>query len=152
MGFDDDIAILAAAPVFGFFDPGALRLLTFAGERIGLTPGETLFRRGDRADGGYVVLSGTIELRRAENAPAVTAGRSALIGRNALFRVGERPTDAQAAAAAEVMRISAQLMTRVLREFPDAAAAIYDWLAEDLQDLTRGLGQVRARLVEEPAS
>ncbi len=84
MGLDDDIAILSAAPVFGFFDSGALRLLSFAGERLALDAGETLFKRGDRADGGYVVLSGAIELKGQGGTPIV-AGRSALIGRTALF-------------------------------------------------------------------
>lgn len=147
MGLDDDIAILSAAPVFGFFDPGALRLLTFAGERLNLEPGETLFERGDRADGGYVVLSGTIELKGQAGAP-IHAGPSALIGRMSLFTPGKRSADAKATVPAEVMRISAQLMTRVLKEFPDAAAAIHDWLAEDLGELTRGLAKVRARLVD----
>ncbi|GEO99354.1 cyclic nucleotide-binding domain-containing protein [Methylobacterium haplocladii] len=147
MGFDDDIAILSAAPVFGFFDSGALRLLSFAGERLALDTGETLFKRGDRADGGYVVLSGAIELTGQGGVPIV-AGRSALIGRTALFAPGKRPADATATTKAEVMRISTQLMTRVLKEFPDAAVAIYDWLADDLGELTRGLAQVRAKLVD----
>ncbi len=147
MGLDDDIAILAAAPVFEFFDSGALRLLTFAGERISLEPGENLFRRGDRADGGFVVLSGTIELTGQGGTPVI-AGRSALIGRTALFTKGKRPADAVATSSAEVMRISAQLMTRVLKEFPDAAGAIYDWLAEDLDALTQGLSKVRSKLID----
>ena len=152
MGLDDDIAILAAAPVFGFFDASALRLLSFAGDRLSLGAGEALFRRGDRADGGYVVLSGTIALTpRSRGAEPVLAGPSALIGRTALFVPGTRPADAEATAAAELMRISTQLMGRVLREFPDAAAAIYDWLADDLRALTRSLGQVRAKLVDAPA-
>ncbi|GEP09726.1 cyclic nucleotide-binding domain-containing protein [Methylobacterium gnaphalii] len=150
MGLDDDIAILAAAPVFEFFDSGALRLLTFAGEHIVLESGERLFARGDKADSGFVVLSGTIELTGQGGAP-VLAGRSALIGRTALFAKGKRPTDAVATSSAEVMRISTQLMTRVLREFPDAAAAIYDWLAADLGELTHGLAKVRAKLADKRA-
>jgi len=149
LGFDDDIAILAAAQVFGFLDEAALRLLTFAGERHSLARDEILFHRDDRADGGYVVMSGEIALapRHPEGAP-ILAGPSALIGRNALFVVGKRPSEARATAPSEVMRISTQLMGRVLREFPDAAAAIHAWLAEDLLDLTRGLGAVGERLAD----
>jgi CRP-like cAMP-binding protein len=147
LGLDDDIAILSAAPVFGFFESGALRLLSFAGERVALETGETLFKRGDRADAGYVVLSGTIALTGQGGTPIV-AGRAALIGRTALFTPGKRPADAVADTKAEVMRISTQLMSRVLKEFPDAAGAIHDWLADDLDALTRGLAMVRARLVD----
>ncbi|GLS43482.1 cyclic nucleotide-binding domain-containing protein [Methylobacterium brachythecii] len=150
MGLDDEIAILAAAPVFEFFDSGALRLLTFAGERVLLEPGERLFERGDKADGGFIVLSGTVELKGPGGTP-VLAGRSALIGRTALFAKGKRPTDAVATSSVELMRITTQLMTRVLKEFPDAATAIYDWLADDLGELSRGLETVRARLTDTKA-
>ncbi len=47
MGLDDDIAILAAAPVFELFERDALRLLSFAGDRRQLDAGELLFSRGE---------------------------------------------------------------------------------------------------------
>ena len=147
MGLDDDIAILAAAPLFGFLDRDALRLLTFAAERRELADGDLLFARGDPADGGFVVLSGTIRLdpRDARTGP-VRAGRSALIGRLALFVRGTRPTMARAESATAVMRITPSLMRRVLEEFPEAAQAVHDTLADDLADLVADLDQVRALL------
>ena len=150
MGLDDDIAILAAAPVFGLFDAGALRLLSFAAERTNLKAGERLFARGDKADGGFVVMAGTIALTTRGKGEPVLAGPAALIGRNALFTPGERPADAIARTDAEVIRIGTQLMTRVLREFPAATEAIRDWLERDLIELTGGLGRVRAKLVDAP--
>lgn len=147
MGIEDDIGILAAAPVFEAFGRDALRLLTFAAERRSLTPGETLFTRGEPADGGFIVLSGTIALApRVAGGETVVAGRSALIGRLALFVRGERPSDATARDAAEVMRITPTLMRRVLEEFPDAAAEIHDALADDLTGLNRGFARVRTML------
>lgn len=150
MGLDDDIAILAAAPLFGFLDRDALRLLTFAAERRELGDGDRLFARGEPADGGFVVMSGTIRLapRVAGDAP-VHAGRSALIGQLALFVRGERPTDAHAQGAAEVMRITPTLMRRVLAEFPAAATAIQDTLAVDLAGLVADLDRVRGLLGED---
>ena len=133
MALDDDIAILAAAPVFGFLDRDALRLLTFAGERRELAEGEALFRRGERSP-------------RGEDTEPVVAERSALIGRNALFLPGKRPADAVAAEPSEVMRISPNLMSRVLREFPDAAESIRDAIADDLADLIDGVNRVRDKL------
>lgn len=147
LGIEDDIAILAAAPVFEAFGRDALRLLTFAAERRSLDPSERLFARGDPADGGFIVLSGTIALEpRVPGGETILAGRSALIGRLALFVRGERPSEATARDAAEVMRITPTLMRRVLEEFPDAAAAIHDALAEDLTGLNRGFDRVRAML------
>ena len=147
LGLDDDIAILAAAPLFGFLDRDALRLLTFAAERRELADGDLLFARGDPADGGYVVMSGTIRLPpRTGAAEPVRAGRSALIGQLALFVRGTRPTEARAEGATAVMRITPTLMRRVLEEFPDAAQAVHDTLADDLLDLTDHLDHVRRLL------
>lgn len=147
MGLDDDIAILAAAPLFSFMARDALRLLSFAAERRSLTPGDVLFARNERSDGGYVVMSGTVELApRGAGAEPVRVGRSALIGQMALFLRGERPTDAHAVTAAEVVRITPTLMRRVLEEFPDAAEAIHAALRDDLGTLIEDLDGVRARI------
>ncbi|MCJ2141209.1 cyclic nucleotide-binding domain-containing protein [Methylobacterium sp. E-066] len=147
MGLDDDIAILADAPLFGFLDRDALRLLTFAAERRELADGDLLFARGDPADGGFVVMSGTIRLApRVADAEPVRAGRSALIGQLALFVRGTRPTEARAEGATEVMRITPTLMRRVLEEFPAAAQSVYDTLAIDLVDLVTDLDRVRILL------
>ena len=147
MGLDDDIAILAGAPLFGFLDRDALRLLTFAAERRELMDGDLLFARGDMADGGFVVMSGTIRLApRVADAEPVRAGRSALIGQLALFVRGTRPTEARAEGAAEVIRITPTLMRRVLEEFPAAAQSVYDTLAIDLVDLVDDLDRVRVLL------
>lgn len=147
MGLDDDIAILAAAPVFGFLDRDALRLLSFAAERRELADGDRLFGRGDPADGGFVVMSGTIRLERRGGEP-VKAGRSVLIGNLALFVRGERPCDAFAEGRCEVMRITPTLMRRVLEEFPRAAQAIHDAMALDLVTFTGDLDRVRPLLGE----
>ena len=147
MGLDDDIAILAAAPLFGFLDRDALRLLTFAAERRELADGDLLFSRGDPADGGFVVMSGTIRLEpRIAGGEPVRAGRAALIGQLALFVRGERPTEARAEGAADVMRITPTLMRRVLEEFPEAAQAVHETLAVDLAGLATDLDRVRGLL------
>ena len=145
MGLDDDIAILAAAPVFGFLDRDALRLLSFAAERRELRAGDRLFGRGEPADGGFVVMSGTIRLE-PRGAEPVRASRSALIGHLALFVRGERPCDAVAEGPCELVRITPTLMRRVLEEFPGAAQAVHDTLADDLAGLVADLYQVGALL------
>lgn len=146
VGLDDDIAILSAAPLFRFMGRDALRLLCFAAERRSLAAGDVLYARDERADGGFVVLTGAIAVapRRAGGEPVV-AGPSALIGRLSLFLRGERPSEARASVPSEVLRITPTLMRRVLQEFPDAAAAIEADLTEDLVAFTRDLDGVRPR-------
>lgn len=147
MRLDDDIAILAGAPLLGFLGQDVLRLLSFAAERRSLAPGERLFARGEASNGGFVVLSGTLALApRIAGGETLTVGPSAVIGRLALLLPGERPTDAHAVTAAEVLRIPPVVLRRVLAEFPQAAQAIHDELAADLADLQGDLDRVGARL------
>lgn len=146
MGLDDDIAILSAASLLGFLGRDALRLLSFAAERRSLLAGDRLFGRGEKTDGGFVVMSGSITLTPPiGGAEPFTVGRSGLIGRLALFQSGERPCDAFAATHAEVVRITPILMRRVLEEFPDAAQSIRDNLADDLSAFSEKLAALRGR-------
>lgn len=151
MALDDDIARLAAAPLFTLLERDALRLLTFAAERRGLVIGETLFRRGDPSDGGYVVLSGLVALASASGETTL-AGPAALIGRSALFISTPRPATAAARERSDLLRVSPAVMRRVLEEFPAAHQAIRAALADELDTLDAGLRAVRRRLdaIEEP--
>jgi len=149
MALDDDIAILSSAPLFNLLDRDALRLVAFASENRMLRAGDTLFRRGDRSDGGYVVSRGEIALdARDDGSPAAfVAGPGSLIGRAALFTRIERPATAIAREPSTVIRVSPSLMRRVLEEFPNAAAAIHHAMAEELTQLTEGLEAVRRKLI-----
>jgi CRP-like cAMP-binding protein len=107
-----------------------------------------LFRRGDPSDGGYVVRSGAITLDAEDGASApFVAGPGSLIGQAALFATVDRPATAIALEPAAVLRVSPNLMRRVLEEFPAAAFAIQELLAGELAQLTQGLERVRQTLV-----
>lgn len=149
MALEDDIAILAQAPLFNLLERDALRLVAFAAESRVLRAGDVLFRKADRSDGGFVVSRGAIALdAHDDGSPAAfIAGPSALIGQAALFARIERPATATAREPSAVIRISPSLIRRVLEEFPDAGIAIRDVMAEDLRRLSQGLDRVRRQLL-----
>ena len=149
MALEDDIATLSGAPLFHLLDRDALRLVAFAAETKALRAGDVLFRKGDRSDGGYVVKAGAVALdRRDDGAPAAcVAGPSALIGKAALFARILRPATAIAQEASAVIRVSPNLMRRVLEEFPHAAAAMQSALEDELVLLTQGLERVRRQIL-----
>lgn len=149
MALEDDIAVLAQAPLFSLLERDALRLVAFAAESRTLRAGDVLFRKDDKSDGGYVVKSGAIALDGGEDgsSAALIAGPGALIGQTALFARVERPATATAQEPATVIRINPSLMRRVLEEFPDAALAIQDVMAGELASLTEGLERVRRQLL-----
>jgi CRP-like cAMP-binding protein len=154
MALADDIAVLSHAPLFSLMEHDALRLIAFAGEGVSLSAGELLFRRGERSDGGYVVLQGAVALDgRDDGSPgALVAGPGWLLGRSALFTRGARPASAVAREPSSVLRISPTLMRRVLEEFPAAARALHREVASELSTLSAGLETVRRRLeaIDEP--
>ncbi|HEX2555473.1 MAG TPA: Crp/Fnr family transcriptional regulator [Microvirga sp.] len=147
MALEHDIAVLSRAPLFHLLDRDALRLVAFAAEGRSLRAGDVLFRRGDASDGGYVVGAGAIVLDAEDGATdPFVAGPGALIGQAALFADVDRPATAVAQEPSAVMRISPNVMRRVLEEFPTAAAAMEDVLAGELAELTEGLERVRRTL------
>lgn len=149
MALEDDIAILSRVPLFGLLEMDAMRLIAFAAETRALKPGEVLFRKGDRADGAYVVVRGAIALdSREDGSPAAfVAEPGALIGQSALFLRNPRPATATAREASGVMRVSPTLVRRVLEEYPRAAGILHQALMKDLVNLSGGLERVRQQLL-----
>lgn len=149
MALEDDIAILSQAPLFNLLEKDALRLVAFASETRSYREGDVLFKKGDRSDGGYVVTRGAIALDAAEDGSpaAFVAGPGALVGQAALFARIERRATATAQEPSTIVRVTPSLMRRVLEEFPDAAAAIHDAMADELTRLTEGLERVRQQLL-----
>ena len=149
MALDDDIAILSQAPLFNLLEKDALRLVAFASENRTCREGDVLFKKGDRSDGGYVVSRGAIALDASDDGSpeSFVAGPGALIGQAALFARVERRATATAREPSAVIRVTPSLMRRVLEEFPDAAAAIHDAMADELTRLTEGLERVRQQLL-----
>ena len=149
MALDDDIATLSRAPLFHLMEHEALRLLAFAGEHKAFRAGDVLFRKGDKADGGFVVLKGAIAVDGEAGAEPFVAERGARIGQMALVsRGGVRPATATARAPSAVLRISPTLMRRVLQEFPVTAEAIHGALSIELSALCGGLERVRRWMLE----
>jgi CRP-like cAMP-binding protein len=154
MALADDITVLSSAPLFCLMEHDALRLIAFAGEGVTLRSGDVLFRRGERSDGGYLVVRGAIALdARDDGSPAsLVAGPGWLLGRSALFSRGGRPATAVAREPSSLLRISPTLMRRVLEEFPAAARALHREVANELSTLSEELDVVRRRLeaIDEP--
>jgi CRP-like cAMP-binding protein len=141
MALEDDIEILSRAAL--------CCLLAFASENRILRAGDMLFRKGDRSDGGYVVSRGAIALdANDDGSPAAfIAGPGALIGQAALFTRVVRPATAMAREPSTVIRVTPSLVRRVLEEFPDAAAAMHQAMADELARLTDSLERVRQKLI-----
>ncbi len=159
MALSDDIALLAALPAFAGFEQAALRRLALSAQTRPVRAGDVLYRQGEPAEGGFVVVNGEVALLDAAGHVRERAGVGCLLGELALVI----ETDWQATAVVEddgaVLRLSRALIGRVLEEFPLSAAALQQAIAVQLRQLAMELevvGQLlqsaQAAIPPEPAS
>lgn len=137
MSLEDDIRIIASVSLFEALSTEQLRLLAFGAERITLAPGRELYREGQNAECGYVVVSGEIDLFRDTlrgRKIIKRVGPGTLLGELALITETQRLSGAFAPEDALVIRINRSLFRRMLEEYPETAATLHARLSEQLQD------------------
>jgi CRP-like cAMP-binding protein len=147
MALERDALLLRDVPILSAFDTEALRIIAFTADRRVWPAGMVLFRKGERSDGGHLVVSGDIDLDAADGRLPVRAGPGTLIGETAMFVETERPATATVVAKAETIRITRQLMSRILGEYPGTAELVRRTLAERLDAARQTLASVEARLI-----
>src|SRR5258708_31278264 len=82
MALEDDIDFLDRIPTLHLLGKDALRILAISVETIRLGRGDILFEEGQPAEGGFVVVNGSVVLQQAGDTAggdAITARRGSLI-------------------------------------------------------------------------
>ena len=147
MTIEDDIAFLQRIPILRPLGATALRILAIGAESSYLEPGQTLFKAGDPADGGYIVQRGSFRLdpeKVGEN--ELIAGAGTLLGESALFTETRRPATATALEVSMVLRISRGMFVKMLEGYPDAAERLRDLIAARADEWARDFENVRSAL------
>ena len=145
MAIDDDITFLERVPTLSLLGRQALRILAIGAETRYIHSGEVLFKRGDEADGAYVIQEGRFKLS-SNDGNELTFGPCTLLGEVALFSETRRPATARALEPSTVLRIPRFLFVRMLDSFPEAARKLREILAARLDQATREISNVRAVL------
>ena len=148
MSLDDDIRLIAEAPLFAELNADQLRLLAFGAERLSFMDGQVIFRQGDKADYGCVLASGEVEALVSTgkgNKTLKTLKRPAMLGQMALITSSERAFTAVATTNVSLLRVSRSLFHRMLREYPETAAAIHAEMTRELKKLLQDIGKLEAR-------
>lgn len=145
MSLEQDMARLAAVPIFSVLSRDALRLLAFAAEPRALKQGELLFRRGEPAEGAHLVVTGSISLEaaREENHPPAPAGPGTLLYERALLIPLRYAARGVAAEPTTVLRIGRTPFRRMLTEHPEPAQQFRKIWADDLD---ARLGRIRTAI------
>lgn len=135
-----DIDALQKLPIFGAFDANAISELCRSSETLKLAAGEALFRAGDRSEGGYLIVSGCIEVRGSSDPSSrVFVYPGSLIGEMALIADIERSVDAIAHERTDVRKIMRTTVTRLLQKDPLSATRLRAFLETKAGELARTL-------------
>src|SRR5947207_1850435 len=127
MALEDDIDFLDRIPTLHLLGKDALRILAISVETIRLARGDILFEEGQPADGGFVVVNGSVVLQQAGDTSgdgAITARRASLIGETAMIVETVRPSTAIAIESSVLFRIPRVVFIRILEGEPQAATAL----------------------------
>ena len=145
MSLEDDIRIIFGVSLFEELSSEQLRLLAFGAESKSLAEGTDLYRDGDSADCGYIVVSGAIDLfRDSQNGRRVLKRiePGMILGELALITETTRLTGAVAAEDTKLLRINRSLFKRMLEEYPESAAYLHAKLSKQLRALLRSIGEL----------
>lgn len=148
MALDDDIQFLSTIGLFEAFSAQHLRLLAFGAERMVLRTGRELFQEGQSADCAYIVVSGAITLFRQSTQGRVnvrTISNGAILGEIALIAPTSRLTGAVADSETEVIRLSRSIFHRILEEYPELAASLYQHISDNLNEMVEQIDKLSPR-------
>ncbi len=146
MSLEDDINLLSKVQMFSEFEAEHLRLLAFGSQKMSFSRGHELFREGQHTDGGYVVVSGSVELlsfQEGNSKTLATFSVGSLIGEIALISVNKRIGTAIVSEDCELIKITRTTMHRILNEYPQLAAALHKRISDSVLNFTKDLEKIR---------
>lgn len=149
MALDDDIAFFRQVPLFAALDKEAVRILAIGAETRSFQSGAVLFYAGDLADGGYMIVEGSLALEAGNFAEdgAMTVGPGTLVGELAMLTDMVWQFTAVAREPVEVVRITRTLFRKMLEGYPAAAVALRDTIGKRLDAWQGDLNKVK-RMME----
>ena len=151
MSIQDHARQFSQIPFLSNLEPRAIELIAFSGETRIMRRGEILFRKGDPADAGYVLLSGRIMLDPGDDMEPVSIDAGSLVGEMALLIETERKATATIAEPSGILRIPRPLFHRVLRENPSSAVRLRAFCARRLKDFAMELDSIGQVLLQDAA-
>jgi CRP-like cAMP-binding protein/TolB-like protein/Tfp pilus assembly protein PilF len=129
--------------LFAGLEPGLIDDITASATVRKLNAHEMLFRKGDKADNLWGVLSGAIQLHTSsDDGKELVMGSYApgdFFGEVGLLDFGPRRVDATAQSASELVRISGQDFLRYLERSPELCFRVFTFLCADLRQATESL-------------
>jgi len=149
MTLSQDIELLSQVSLFEGFPDEQLRLLAFGSKRLFLRGGEFLYRDGERSDGGYVIVTGQVDMLVERNKREIVLSSqlaNSLIGEVALISENRRVASAIARTNCELIFIPRELFKRMLSEYPHLAERLHERISLSVRGMLKEMEAVRTRM------
>lgn len=127
------VQLMDETKLFNGISTKTLSLLSYAGERIFLKPGDELFALGAKTEAAFVVLAGTIDMYADETPhtpPLLNAQAGCVVGELSLLADNVSPLKAQARTSVELLRLGRELFFDVMAKDPEFARIILRRLSQ----------------------
>ena len=142
----EEVDLLRRIPLFSGIDPGKLKLLAFASERLSYDDGQNLFRQGEVGESAYVIMEGEadviIETDDGE-IPVAELKQNAFIGEIAILCDVPRTATVRATSNLEVLKVKKEHFLGLIADFPELGIEVMRELAARLSVTTSELSQAR---------
>ncbi len=148
MSLQEEVDLLRRIPLFAKVEPPKLKLLAFASERVTFEAGQELFHQGDMPDAAYIVIDGTADVVLDTQRGRVTVaqiGRNELVGEIGVICDVPRTATVQAASRLVTLKVSKDLLLRMITDFPAMALEIMRVLAHRLEHTNAQLREALAQ-------
>lgn len=148
MSLQEEVELLRRIPLFARVEPPKLKLLAFASERVTFESGQELFHQGDMPDAAYIIIDGTADVILENDRGRVTVaniGRNELVGEIGIICDVPRTATVQADSKLVTLKISKDLLLRMITDFPAMAIEIMRVLAHRLEHTNLQLREALAR-------
>lgn len=148
MSLDDDIHLLTRVPTLALLGGEVLRILAIGSESRYVHDGDELFRKGDTADGAFLVQEGSFRLLsdHVGGVEPINVGPGSLLGDLALVVETTWPASAVASEPSSVMRIPRKLFLKTLEGYPEAALRLRELISVRADQTMRDISGVRPLL------
>lgn len=150
----EEVDMLRRIPLFAAIDPGKLKLLAFASDRMIYHDRQPIFRQGEVGDAAYVVVKGAADIVvETEGGEIVVAQarENAVIGEIAILCDVPRTATVRANGELVALKIKKEHFLSLMTDFPKLGIQVMRELARRLSNTTAELTDARRKLAAQKA-
>ena len=145
----DEVDMLRRIPLFAAIDPGKLKLLAFASDRMIYHDGQTICHQGETGDAAYVIVKGAADIVVGTDSGEITVAQvkeNAVIGEIAILCDVPRTATVRARGEMVALKIKKEHFLSLMMDFPKLGIQVMRELALRLSRTTSELTEARREL------